>query len=56
MCIVEALTIYKDWCQHEDRAQETFVSIDLVDDFHVYFQNLTIHEWNCNFYLFFISD
>ena len=42
--MVEALTIYKDWCQHEQRSQETFVNIDLVDNFDINFQNMTINE------------
>ena len=42
--MVEALTIYKDWCQHEQRWQERFVNIDLVDNFDMKFQNMTINE------------
>ena len=41
---VEALTIYKDWCQYEERSQEIFVSIDLYDNFDESFQNMSIHE------------
>ena len=42
--MVEALTIYKEWCQHEQRSQETFLNIDLVDNFDMNFQNMTINE------------
>ena len=42
--MVEALTIYKDWCQHEQRSQETFVNIDLVDNLDINIQNMTINE------------
>lgn len=26
--MIEALTIYKDWCQHERRYQETFINVE----------------------------
>ena len=42
--MVEALNAYKDWCQYEEHAQETFLNIDLVDNFDVNFYNITIQE------------
>ena len=42
--MIETLTAYKDRCQHEEHSQETFVNIDLDDNFDVKFQNVTIHE------------
>ena len=42
--MIETLTVYKDWCKHEDRAQETCVNIDLIDNFDVRFQNMIINE------------
>ena len=40
--MVEALTIYKDWCQHEHRSQETFISVDEFDNFGVNLENMRI--------------
>jgi len=40
--MVEALTIYKDWCQHEHRSQETFISLDEFDNFGVNLENMRI--------------
>lgn len=40
--MVEALTVYKDWCQHESRSQESFMNFELVDDFDMNFQNISL--------------
>ena len=40
--MVEALTIYKDWCQHEHRSQETFIAVDEFDNFGVNLENMRI--------------
>ena len=41
--MVEALTCGKDWIQHRNRAQETFMCFDILDDFEVDFANVNIN-------------
>ena len=41
--MVEALTCGKDWIQHRNPAQETFMCFDILDDFEVDFANVNIN-------------
>ena len=41
--MVEALTCGKDMIQHINRAQETFMCFDILDDFEVDFANVNIN-------------